>query len=80
MTASTCRPPLRTRDLHESLDLSIASKNTEKNRSKLKCLVSRGILVAAVDRTTVGTPWTGVSLTRWTSWPVFWEADEGRHA
>jgi hypothetical protein len=37
--------PLRARDLCEALDLPIISKNTENIRSKLKRLVSRGILV-----------------------------------
>jgi hypothetical protein len=37
--------PLRARDLCEALDLPIVSKNTENIRSKLKRLVSRGILV-----------------------------------
>ena len=39
------RRPLRARDLCLALDLPIASKNTENIRSKLKRLVSRGILV-----------------------------------
>lgn len=39
------RRPLRARDLCVALDLPIASKNTENIRSKLKRLVSRGILV-----------------------------------
>jgi len=37
--------PLRARDLCEALDLPIVSKNTENIRSKLKRLVSKGILV-----------------------------------
>jgi hypothetical protein len=37
--------PLRARDLCQALDLPIAAKNTENIRSKLKHLVSRGILV-----------------------------------
>jgi hypothetical protein len=37
--------PLRARDLCVALDLPIASKNTENIRSKLKRLVSRGILI-----------------------------------
>jgi hypothetical protein len=37
--------PLRARDLCTALDLPIAAKNTEGIRSKLKRLVSRGILV-----------------------------------
>ncbi|MFD8530508.1 hypothetical protein ACFV0L_24115 [Streptosporangium canum] len=37
--------PLRARDLCEALDLPIVSKHTENIRSKLKRLVSRGILV-----------------------------------
>ncbi|GLX00942.1 transposase [Microtetraspora sp. NBRC 16547] len=37
--------PLRARDLCQALDLPIVSKNTENIRSKLKRLVSRGILV-----------------------------------
>ncbi|MEU4540739.1 hypothetical protein AB0G15_38495 [Streptosporangium sp. NPDC023825] len=37
--------PLRARDLCEAPDLSIVSKNTENIRSKLKRLVSRGILI-----------------------------------
>ncbi|MBB4931381.1 hypothetical protein F4561_002201 [Lipingzhangella halophila] len=36
--------PLRARDLCQALDLPIASKNVENIRSKLKRLVSRGIL------------------------------------
>lgn len=36
--------PLRARDLCQALDLPIVSKNTENIRSKLKRLVSRGIL------------------------------------
>ena len=39
------RRPLRARDLCQALDLPIVSKNTENIRSKLKRLVSRGILV-----------------------------------
>ena len=38
------RRPLRARDLCLALDLPIAAKNTENIRSKLKRLVSRGIL------------------------------------
>jgi hypothetical protein len=38
------RRPLRARDLCQALDLPIAAKNTEGIRSKLKRLVSRGIL------------------------------------
>ena len=37
--------PMRARDLCQALDLPIVSKNTENIRSKLKRLVSRGILV-----------------------------------
>jgi cell division septum initiation protein DivIVA len=37
--------PLRARDLCEALDLPIVSKNTENLRSKLKRLVSKGILI-----------------------------------
>jgi hypothetical protein len=37
--------PLRARDLCVALDLPVASKNTENIRSKLKRLVSRGILI-----------------------------------
>ncbi|XVQ89475.1 hypothetical protein ACQP2K_19270 [Microbispora siamensis] len=37
--------PLRARDLCQTLDLPIVSKNTENIRSKLKRLVSRGILI-----------------------------------
>ena len=37
--------PLRARDLCVALDLPIAARNTENIRSKLKRLVSRGILV-----------------------------------
>lgn len=37
--------PLRARDLCQALDLPIVGKNTENIRSKLKRLVSRGILV-----------------------------------
>lgn len=39
------RRPLRARDLCVALDLPIVPKNTENIRSKLKRLVSRGILV-----------------------------------
>jgi hypothetical protein len=39
------RRPLRARDLCLALDLPIAAKNTENIRSKLKRLVSRGILI-----------------------------------
>jgi hypothetical protein len=39
------RRPLRARDLCVALDLPVVSKNTENIRSKLKRLVSRGILV-----------------------------------
>jgi len=39
------RRPLRARDLCQALDLPVAAKNTENIRSKLKRLVSRGILV-----------------------------------
>jgi len=39
------RRPLRARDLCVALDLPIVSKNTENIRSKLKRLVSRGILI-----------------------------------
>jgi hypothetical protein len=39
------RRPLRARDLCVALDLPIAAKNTENIRSKLKRLVSRGILI-----------------------------------
>ncbi len=38
------RRPLRARDLCQALDLPIAAKNTENIRSKLKRLVSLGIL------------------------------------
>ena len=38
------RRPLRARDLCIALDLPIAAKNVESTRSKLKKLVSRGIL------------------------------------
>jgi len=38
------RRPLRARDLCVALDLPIAARNTENIRSKLKRLVSRGIL------------------------------------
>ena len=38
------RRPLRARDLCTALDLPIAAKNVESIRSKLKKLVSRGIL------------------------------------
>ncbi len=45
MTAfADLRRPLRARDLCLALDLPIVSKNTENIRSKLKRLVSRGIL------------------------------------
>jgi hypothetical protein len=37
--------PLRARDLCQALDLPIVSKNTENIRSKLKRLVSRGVLI-----------------------------------
>jgi hypothetical protein len=37
--------PMRARDLCQALDLPIVPKNTENIRSKLKRLVSRGILV-----------------------------------
>ncbi|WP_208798689.1 hypothetical protein [Microbispora triticiradicis] len=37
--------PLRARDLCQALGLPIVSKNTENIRSKLKRLVSRGILI-----------------------------------
>jgi hypothetical protein len=39
--------PLRARDLCLALDLPIVPKNTESIRSKLKRLVSRGILIEA---------------------------------
>jgi hypothetical protein len=39
------RRPLRARDLCTALDLPIAAKNTENIRSKLKRLVSLGILI-----------------------------------
>jgi hypothetical protein len=39
------RRPLRARDLCQALDLPVVSKNTENIRSKLKRLVSRGILI-----------------------------------
>ena len=39
------RRPLRARDLCEALDLPIVPKNTENIRSKLKRLVSHGILI-----------------------------------
>jgi hypothetical protein len=39
------RRPLRARDLCTALDLPIAARNTEGIRSKLKRLVSRGILI-----------------------------------
>jgi hypothetical protein len=39
------RRPLRARDLCVALDLPVAARNTENIRSKLKRLVSRGILV-----------------------------------
>ncbi|WP_433413002.1 hypothetical protein ACQP1V_27635 [Microtetraspora malaysiensis] len=41
------RRQLHTRDLCEALDLPIVSKHTENIRSKLKRLVSRGILIEA---------------------------------
>jgi hypothetical protein len=45
MTAfADLRRPLRARDLCLALDLPIVSRNTENIRSKLKRLVSRGIL------------------------------------
>ena len=44
-TFADLRRPLRARDLCLALDLPIAAKNTEGIRSKLKRLVSRGILV-----------------------------------
>ncbi|MER5410499.1 hypothetical protein [Streptomyces sp. NPDC002769] len=37
--------PIRARDLRQALDLPILPKNTEGIRSKLKRLVSRGILI-----------------------------------
>ncbi|MFF1656098.1 hypothetical protein [Streptomyces sp. NPDC058255] len=37
--------PIRARDLCQALDLPILPKNTEGIRSKLKRLVSRGILI-----------------------------------
>jgi hypothetical protein len=37
--------PLRARDLCQALDLPIVGKNTENIRSKLKRLVSRGVLL-----------------------------------
>jgi hypothetical protein len=37
--------PMRARDLCQAMDMPIVSKNTENIRSKLKRLVSRGILV-----------------------------------
>ncbi|MFE4546575.1 hypothetical protein [Streptomyces sp. NPDC056785] len=39
--------PMRTRDLCERLDLTIAPKNIESTRHKLKRLVSLGVLVEA---------------------------------
>lgn len=46
LTASTdLGRPLRARDLCVALDLPILPKNTESIRSKLKRLVSRGILI-----------------------------------
>jgi hypothetical protein len=39
------RRPLRARDLCVALDLPVVARNTENIRSKLKRLVSRGILV-----------------------------------
>ncbi len=39
------RRPLRARDLCQALDLPIAARNTENIRSKLKRLVSHGILI-----------------------------------
>jgi hypothetical protein len=46
LTAFTdLRRPLRARDLCLALDLPIVPKNTESIRSKLKRLVSRGILI-----------------------------------
>jgi hypothetical protein len=39
------RRPLRARDLCQALDLPVAARNTENIRSKLKRLVSRGLLV-----------------------------------
>jgi hypothetical protein len=39
--------PMRARDLCQPLDLPIVPKNTENIRSKLKRLVSRGVLVEA---------------------------------
>jgi hypothetical protein len=45
LTAFTdLRRPLRARDLCTALDLPITARNTENIRSKLKRLVSRGIL------------------------------------
>jgi len=41
------RRPLRARDLCVALDLPIAAKHTENIRSKLKRLVSHGILIEA---------------------------------
>ena len=46
LTAFTdLRRPLRARDLCVALDLPIAAKNTENIRSKLKRLVSHGVLI-----------------------------------
>ncbi|MFF3667203.1 hypothetical protein [Microtetraspora malaysiensis] len=42
--------PLRARDLCQALDLPIVKKNTENIRSKLKRLVSQGILVETEPR------------------------------
>ena len=39
------RRPLRARDLCVALDLPVVARNTENIRSKLKRLVSRGVLV-----------------------------------
>jgi hypothetical protein len=48
LTAFTdLRRPLRARDLCLALELPIVPKNTEGIRSKLKRLVSRGILAEA---------------------------------
>jgi hypothetical protein len=44
-TFADLQRPLRARDLCTALDLPIAAKNVEGIRSKLKRLVSRGILV-----------------------------------
>ena len=41
------RRPLRARDLCVALDLPVVARNTENIRSKLKRLVSRGILIEA---------------------------------